>query len=57
VYVDNDDQLMLTWLEEQVLDIREQNIDVWAIATMDVTETVLVDGDGAGNALAVKWGT
>jgi hypothetical protein len=57
VYVDNDDQLMLTWLEEQVLDIREQNIDVWAIASMDVTETVLVDGDGAGNALAVKWGT
>lgn len=54
VQMDDDDQLVLAWLEEQVLDVVEQQVDLRPIAAVDVPYTVLVDLHRARNSLAVQ---
>ena len=52
VDVEDDDQLASTGLEEQVLDVAEEDVDLLATSKVVVAETVLVDFDGATDALA-----
>lgn len=57
MHMNDNDQLMLARLEEQVLDVRKQDIDAvrWVEGGL-VAETVLVDFDLSWNTLAVhRW--
>ena len=55
--MDDDDQLVLAWLEEQMLDVREKNVNTmlrveWRL----ITDTVLMDFDLARNSFTFhRW--
>lgn len=51
--MDNDNEFVGARLEEEVFDIAEENID-FAASMVDVAQTVLMDLDFAGDALAVQ---
>ena len=54
VNVNEDNQLMSTGLEEEMLDVAEKHINVLVAERRQITKTILVDFHFAGNPLSIK---
>jgi hypothetical protein len=56
MHMNDHNQFMVTWLEEEMLDVAKENVHMLIAERRQIPETILVDFDFARDALSIqRW--